>query len=61
MDHEVVIYFSLGCEISNDSKSSPCGQPASSAITPVASVHKSRGDNMCAVEEMMCVSVTKGA
>ena len=28
---------------------------ASSAVTPVGSVHKSRGDNVGAVEEMMCV------
>ena len=39
-----------------------CGQPASfsvhlasSAVTPAGSVHKSRGDNVGAVEEMMCV------
>ena len=48
-----------------------CGPPASfsvhrasSAITPVGSVHKSRGDNVGAVEEMVCVvcvSVTEGA
>ena len=37
---------------------------ASSAGTPAGSVHKSRGDNVGVVEEMMCVvyvSVTKGA
>ena len=28
---------------------------ASSSITPAGSVHKSRGDNVGAVEEMMCV------
>ena len=48
-----------------------CGPPvsfsvrlASSAVTPVGSVHTSRGDNVGAVEEMMCVvyvSVTRGA
>ena len=40
-----------------------CGPPASfsvnlassSALTPVGSVHKSRGDNEGAVEEMICV------
>ena len=39
-----------------------CGPPASfpvhlasSAVTPAGSVHKSRGDNVGAVEEMMCV------
>ena len=47
-----------------------CGPPASfsfhlvsSAVTPAGSVYKSRGDNVGAVEEMMCVeyvSVTKG-
>ena len=38
-----------------------CGLPASfsvhlasSAITPAGSVHKSRGENVGAVEEMMC-------
>ena len=37
---------------------------ASSAVTPAGSVHKSRGDNVGAVEEMMCVvcvDVTEGA
>ena len=37
---------------------------ASSAVTSVGSVHKSRGDNVGAVEDMICVvyvSVTKGA
>ena len=48
-----------------------CGPPASfsvhlasSAVTLVGSVHKSRGDNVGTVEEMMCVvcvSVTEGA
>ena len=51
-----------------------CGPPASfpspsiclasSAVTPVGSVHKSRGDNVGAVEEMMCVvcvDVAEGA
>ena len=48
-----------------------CGPPASfsvhlasSAVTPAGSVHKSRGDNVGAVEEMMCdvcVDVTEGA
>ena len=33
---------------------------ARSAVTPVESVHKSRGDNVGAVEEMMCVGVTEG-
>ena len=35
---------------------------ASSAVTPAWSVHKSKGDNVAAVEEMMYVyvSVTKG-
>ena len=47
-----------------------CGPPASfsvhlasSAVTPAGYVHKSRGDNVGAVEEMMCVecgSVTEG-
>ena len=39
-----------------------CGPPASfcvhlasSAVPPAGSVHKSRGDNVGAVEEMMCV------
>ena len=39
-----------------------CSPPASfsvhlaiSAVTPAGSVHKSRGDNVGAVEEMMCV------
>ena len=42
-------------------------QPASlanSAVTPAGSVHKSRVDNVGAVEEMMCVvcvDVTEGA
>ena len=40
------------------------GRLASSALTPVGSVHKSRVDYVvCTVEEMMCVvyvSVTKG-
>ena len=38
--------------------------PAVQSVTPVGSVHKSRGANVGAVEEMMCVvyaSVTKGA
>ena len=37
---------------------------ASSAVTSAGSVHKSRGDNVGAVEEMMCVvcvDVTEGA
>ena len=37
---------------------------ASSAVTPAGSVHKFRGDNVGAVEEMMCVvcvDVTEGA
>ena len=34
---------------------------ANSSITPAGSVHKSRGDNVGAVEEVMCVDVTKGA
>ena len=34
---------------------------ASSAVTLTGSVHKSRGDNVGAVEEMMCVSVIEGA
>ena len=37
---------------------------ASSAVTPAGSVNKSRGDNVGAVEEMMCVvcvDVTEGA
>ena len=37
---------------------------ASSAVTPAGSVHKSRGDNVGAVEDMMCVvsvDVTEGA
>ena len=48
-----------------------CGPPtsfsvhlASSAVTPAGSVHKSRGDNVGAVEEMICVvcvDVTEGA
>ena len=48
-----------------------CGPPSSffvhltsSALTPAGYVHKSRGDNVGAVEEMMCVvcvSVTEGA
>ena len=36
----------------------------SSAVTPAGSVHKSRGDYVGAVEEMMCVvcvDVTEGA
>ena len=49
-----------------------CGPPASfsvnlassSALTPAGSVHKSRGDNVGAVEEMICgcvcVIVTEG-
>ena len=47
-----------------------CGPPAcfsihlaSSVFTPAGSVHKSRGDNVGAVEEMrcvVCVSVTEG-
>ena len=43
-----------------------CGPPASfslnlasSALTPAGSVHKSRGDNVGTVEEMMCVSVAE--
>ena len=48
-----------------------CGPPASfsihlasNAVTLAGSVHKSKDDNMGAVEEMMCVvyvNVTKGA
>ena len=45
-----------------------CGPPASfsvhlasSAVTAAGYVHKSRGDNVGAVEDMMCVSVTEGA
>ena len=48
-----------------------CGPPASfsvhltsSAVTPAGSVHESRGDNVGAIEEMMCVvrmDVTEGA
>ena len=37
---------------------------AGSAVTSAGSVHKSRGDNVGAVEEMMCVvcvDVTEGA
>ena len=37
---------------------------ASSAVTPAGSVHKSRGDNVGAVEELMCVvcvDITEGA
>ena len=37
---------------------------ASSSITPAGSVHKSRGDNVGAVEEMvcvMCLGVAEGA
>ena len=47
-----------------------CGPPASfsvhlagSAVTPAGSVHKSRGDNVGVLEEMMCVvcdSVSEG-
>ena len=44
-----------------------CGSPtsfsvhlASSAVTPAGSVPKSRGDNVGAVEEMMCVVLQKG-
>ena len=38
------------------------GPPASSAVTPAGSVHKSRGDNVGAVEDMKCVEdVTEGA
>ena len=32
-----------------------CGTLASSTVTPAVSVHKSRGDNVGAVGEMMCV------
>ena len=40
------------------------GHLPSSAVTPSGSVHKTRGDNVGAVDEMICVvyvSVTKGA
>ena len=40
-----------------------CGPPARFSVHLVGSVHKSRGDNVGAVEEMMCVvyvSVRKG-
>ena len=33
---------------------------ASSAVTPVGYVHKSRGDNVGAVEESMCVWMLQG-
>ena len=37
-----------------------CGPLASFSVTPAGSVHKSRGDNVGRVEEMVCVSVTEG-
>ena len=38
-----------------------CGSLGSSAVTPSGFVHKSSDDDVGAVEEMMCVSVTEGA
>ena len=61
----------LTLTIGGESDLPACGPPVSfsvhlvsSAVTPAGSVHKSRGDNVGAVDEMMCVvyvSVTKVA